>query len=119
MKTAVFKSTGAIIVYSLVAIGLLAIAGYNWLGWFGGSDAWKENQIRKKLEAEENENLNEIGDENTERGRILGDNLDTRKQKKCCCAVSATVKNGVIVITCDGKSKACCDKDGALRVQYE
>jgi len=42
MKAEIFKSTGAIIVYSLVTLGLLAIAGYNWLGWFGGSDAWKE-----------------------------------------------------------------------------
>lgn len=41
MKAKVFKSTGAIIVYGLVTIGLIAIAGYNWWGWFGGSDSWK------------------------------------------------------------------------------
>lgn len=41
MTSAIFKSTGAIIAYIVIAIGLLAIAGYNFWGWFGGSEKWR------------------------------------------------------------------------------
>ena len=42
MTSAIFKSTGAIIIYSILTIGILAIVGYNFWGWFGGSKKWKE-----------------------------------------------------------------------------
>ena len=42
MTSAIFKSTGAIIIYSILTIRILAIAGYNFWGWFGGSKKWKE-----------------------------------------------------------------------------
>lgn len=37
MTSAIFKSTGAIIIYSIATLGILAIIGYNYWGWFGGS----------------------------------------------------------------------------------
>src|ERR1035437_6641834 len=33
-----FKGTGAIIVYSVATLGILAIIGYNYWGWFGGKN---------------------------------------------------------------------------------
>jgi len=36
MDAKIFKSTGAIIIYSIISFGLLAIIGYNFWGWFGG-----------------------------------------------------------------------------------
>lgn len=35
MTSAIFKSTGAIIIYILIALGILALGYFQW-GWFGG-----------------------------------------------------------------------------------
>lgn len=40
-----FKSTGIIILYFIAFLGLLSIVGYNFWGWFGGSDKWKKNNL--------------------------------------------------------------------------
>lgn len=61
-----FKSTGAIIVYSVATLGLLAIAGYNFWGWFGGSKKWRE------------ENPDQSG------GRYGGDNISERTAGGSC-----------------------------------
>lgn len=45
MNYAIFKSTGAIIIYIILSAGILAIVGYNFWGWFGGSDFWKSRHI--------------------------------------------------------------------------
>jgi len=41
MTSAIFKSPVAIVMYILAGLGIVSIAGYNFWGWFGGSDAWK------------------------------------------------------------------------------
>ena len=52
MDAKFFKSTGAIIIYSIITFGLLAIAGYNFWGWFGGSTKWKEENPDKLKDGE-------------------------------------------------------------------
>ena len=66
MTSAIFKSTGAIITYILIGLGLLSIAGYNFWGWFGGSEKWKAN------------NSSQSGESGEASGRY-GNNISERK----------------------------------------
>lgn len=44
MKAEIFKSPLAIGIYVVASLGILGAVGYNYWGWFGGSEKWKANQ---------------------------------------------------------------------------